>query len=176
MPLNKQQKREAVAEIAEDLKGANTVYLTDFQGLSVDKANALRREFHKADVSFKVLKNTLLRRAMDDADADYSGLYEYLSGPTAIALTSDPARPAKVIQKFLKGSDSGLPRLKAAYIDGSFFGPDQLDVLAALKSKDELVGEIIGLLLAPIQNVSGALSAQGSGLASVIQQISERES
>jgi len=175
MPLTKQQKQEAVAAIAEQLQGANTVYLTDYQGLTVSQANALRSEFYKAEVTFQVLKNTLLRRAMEESDIDYSGLYEHLDGPTAVAFTSDPARPAKVLKKFVAGNDAGLPRLKGAFVDGAFFGPDQLETLASLRSKDELIGDIIGLLLAPIRNVTGALSAQGAGLASVIQQISEKE-
>jgi large subunit ribosomal protein L10 len=176
MPLTKQQKSDAVAVIAQDLESANTLYLADYQGLSVDRANALRREFHKADVTFKVLKNTLLRRAMEDAEQDYSDLYEHLSGPTAVAFTSDPAMPAKVMKKFLQGSDKELPRLKAAYVDGAFFGPDQLDVLAALKSKDELVADILSLLMAPIRNVTNALNAPGAGLASIVKQMSEKES
>lgn len=175
MPLTKQQKQEAVTAIADQLQSANTVYLTDYQGLSVGQANALRREFYKADVTFQVLKNTLLRRAMEESEADYSGLYEHLNGPTAVAFTTDPATPAKVLKKFLEGNDAGLPRLKGAFVDGAFFGPDQLDALASLKSKDELIGDILGLLMAPIQNVTSALNAQGAGLASVIQQISEKE-
>lgn len=175
MPLNKHQKQEAVAAISEQLGNANTVYLTDYQGLSVDRANALRRAFFKADVSFTVLKNTLLRRAMEESGNDYSELYEHLNGPTAVALTNDPATPAKVIKKFLESNDAGLPRLKAAYVDGAFFGPDQLETLASLKSKDELIAEILGLLLSPIRNVTSALSAQGAGIASIIQQISEKE-
>lgn len=175
MPLTKQQKEEAVAAIAEDLQQVNTVYLTDYQGLSVDQANALRREFYKADVTFKVLKNTLLRRAMESSDIDYSSLFEHLEGPTAVALTNDPATPGKVIKKFLDSNDKGLPRLKGAFVDGAFFGPDQLETLAALKSKDELISDILGLLMAPMRNVTSALSAQGAGLASVIQQISEKE-
>lgn len=175
MPLTPQQKQEAVADIAQELQSANTVYLTDYQGLSVQQANALRREFYKADVRFRVLKNTLLQRAMEDSEIDYSDLYEYLSGPTAVAFTSDPATPAKVIKKFGGTNDAGLPRLKAAFVDGAFFGPDQLDALAALKSKDELIADILGLLMAPIHNVASALNAQGAGLASVIQQIAEKE-
>ncbi len=175
MPLTKQQKQEAVAAIAEDLQGVNTVYLTDYQGLSVDKANALRREFYKADITYRVLKNTLLKRAMEASDVDFSELYEHLDGPTAVAFTTDPARPAKVIKKFLETNDAGLPRLKAAYVDGAYFGPDQLDALAALKSRDELLADILGLLTAPITNVASAINAQGAGLASVIKQISEKE-
>lgn len=174
MPLTRQQKRDAVAAIAEDLQSANTVYLTDFVGLTVDQANTLRGEFFKADVRYKVLKNTLLRRAMEDAEADYSGLFEHLSGPTAVAFTNDPATPAKVIKKFL-GTDRTLPRLKGAYVDGAFFGPDALDALAALKSKDELIGDIIGLLMAPATNIVGGLQAQGSTLLGAIKTIAERE-
>jgi large subunit ribosomal protein L10 len=175
MPLTKKQKEQAVAEIAEQLGSVNTVYLTDYQGLSVQEANALRREFHKAEIAFTVLKNTLLRRAMEESDVDYSELYEYLAGPTAVAFTTDPARPAKVIKQFLQNNEKELPRLKAALVDGAFFGPDQLDALVALKSKDELIADILGLLMAPINNIASALNAQGAGLASVIQQISERE-
>jgi large subunit ribosomal protein L10 len=175
MPLTKQQKEVAVSAIAEQLEGANTVYLTDYQGLSVAQANALRREFHKANIPYSVLKNTLLRRAMEDSEIDYSPVFEHLSGPTAVAFTSDPASPAKVIKKFLETNDKGLPRLKAAFVDGAFFGPDQLEALASLKSKDELLADILGLLMSPIRNVANALNAQGAGLASVIQQISEKE-
>lgn len=173
MALTKQQKQEAVAAIVDQLQAANTVYLTDYQGLSVEQVNSLRREFHKADVTFKVLKNTLLRRAMEERGEDYAEVFEYLEGPTAVAFTNDPATPAKVLKKFLETND--LPKLKAAYVDGAFFGPDQLDALASLKSKDELVADILALLLAPIRNVTSALNAQGAGLASVIQQIAEKE-
>jgi len=175
MPLTQQQKQEAVANIAEDLQSANTVYLTDYQGLTVEQANSLRHEFYKANVRFRVLKNTLLRRAMEESDTDYSELIEHLTGPTAVALTSDPATPAKVIKKFLERNEAGLPRLKGAFVDGSFYGADQLETLAALKSKDELIADILGLLMAPINNVASALNAQGAGLASVIKQISEKE-
>ena len=174
MALTKAQKREAVAAIAEDLQSVNTVYLTDYAGLSVEQANALRSAFFKADVRYKVLKNTLLKRAMDDLDIDYSGLYEHLSGPTAVAFTNDPATPAKVIKKFTEG-DTDLPRLKGAYVDGAFFGPDTLDQLASLKSKDELIGDILGLLMAPMTNVIGGLQAQGSNLVGAIKTIAEKE-
>ncbi len=174
MALTKAQKQDAVAAIAEDLQGVNTVYLTDYAGLSVEQANNLRSAFFKADVRFKVLKNTLLRRAMDGLDIDYSELYDQLHGPTAVAFTNDPATPAKVIKKFTEG-DTKLPRLKGAYVDGAFFGPDALEQLAALKSKDELVSDIIGLLLSPMKNVVGALQAQGSNLVGAIKTIAERE-
>ncbi|MEM1042539.1 MAG: 50S ribosomal protein L10 [Bacteroidota bacterium] len=174
MALTKEQKREAVAAIAEDLESVNTIYLTDYAGLTVEQANTLRGEFFKADVRYKVLKNTLLKRAMDDAEVDYSGLYEYLSGPTAVAFTNDPATPGKVIKKFLEG-DAELPKLKGAYVDGAFFGSDALDQLAALKSKDELIGDILGLLMAPATNIVGGLQAQGSNLVGALKTIAEKE-
>ena len=173
MPQTKEQKREAVAAIAEDLAGVNTLYLTDYAGLSVEQANALRSEFFKADVRFKVLKNTLLRRAMEESDIDYSGLYEHLSGPTAVAFTNDPATPGKVIKKFLEDNNE-RPKLKGAYVDGAFFGPDALEQLASLKSKDELIGDILGLLMAPITNVVGGLQAQGSNLVGALKTIAEK--
>jgi large subunit ribosomal protein L10 len=172
MALTKDQKAAAVAELEEQLDAVNTVYLTDFAGLTVEKANKLRREFRKAEVDFRVVKNTLLKRAME-AKGGYDGLYEFLEGPTAIAMTTDPARPAKVLKEFLK--DSELPKFKAAFVDGAFFSGDQLDTLASLKSKEELVGDIIGLLLSPITNVVGGLQAQGSNLVGAIKTIAEKE-
>lgn len=174
MPLTRDQKQDALAAIAEQLENANTVYLTDYAGLTVAESNELRRAFRAAGVEYKVLKNTLLRQVMAERGG-YEDLFEQLNGPTAVAFTNDPASPAKVLKKFLEGRDKQLPRFKGAYVDGAVFGEDQLDALSTLKSKDELVAEIVGLLLAPIRNVTSALSAQGSGLASVIQQIAEKE-
>ena len=174
MPLTKAQKGEALDAIADQLGDANTVYLTDYQGLTVEQATGLRRAFRKADVQYKVLKNTLLRRAMEQ-QGGFGDLMDQLHGPTAVAFTNDPAGPAKVLKKFLEDNNLEVPRFKGAYIDGSVYGDDQLDVLAKLKSRDELLADILGLLTAPITNVASALGAQGAGLASVIQQISEKE-
>ena len=174
MPLTKEQKQEALGAIAETLEGVNTVYLTDYQGLTVEQATGLRRAFREADVQYKVLKNTLLRRAREEKGG-FDDLYDQLHGPTAVAFTNDPAGPAKVLKKFLEDNDLEVPRFKGAYVDGAIYEEGQLDALAALKSKDELLADILGLLMAPITNVASALGAQGSGLASVIQQISEKE-
>ena len=174
MALTKEQKAEALGAISEQLDGANTVYLTDYQGLTVEQATGLRRAFREADVQYKVLKNTLLRRAMEEKGG-FDELLDALNGPTAVAYTNAPASQAKVIKKFLDDNDIEVPRFKGAFIDGAIYDGDQLDVLAKLKSKDELLADILGLLMAPITNVASALGAQGSGLASVIQQISEKE-
>ena len=174
MPLTQQQKREALGAITEQLDTANTVYLTDYQGLTVAQANGLRRAFREADIEFKVLKNTLLKRAMEEKGG-FDELFDQLNGPTAVALSNDPAGPAKVLKKFLADNALEIPRFKGAYIDGAIYGEGNLDVLASLKSKDELIADILGLLLAPITNVARALSASGAGLASIVQQISEKE-
>lgn len=174
MPLTREQKQEALADIQATLAEASTVYLTDYKGLTVDQANQLRRAFREADVQFRVLKNTLLRRAMEE-QGGFDDLLDQLNGPTAVAFTNDPASPAKVMKKFLEDTGGELPRFKGAFVEGAIYEEGQLDALAALKSKDELIADILGLLMAPINNVASALNAQGAGLASVIQQISEKE-
>ena len=174
MSLTKEQKTEALGAIAGHLEDANTVYLTDYQGLTVEQATGLRRAFRKADVQYKVLKNTLLRRAMQERGG-FDDLLDQLNGPTAVAFTNDPAGPAKVLKKFLEDNDLEVPRFKGAFVDGAIYDEDSLDALATLKSKDELLADILGLLMAPITNVASALGAQGAGLASVIQQIADKE-
>ena len=174
MPLTQQQKREALGAITEQLDAANTVYLTDYQGLTVAQANSLRRAMSAADIEFKVLKNTLLKRAMEQKGG-FDELFDQLNGPTAVALSNDPSAPAKVLKKFLADNSLEIPRFKGAYIDGAVYAEGNLDALSTLKSKDELVADILGLLLAPITNVARALSSQGAGLASIVQQISDGE-
>jgi large subunit ribosomal protein L10 len=174
MPLTKSQKTEVVDEIAQLLEGVSTIYLTNYSGLNVAQASDLRNRFREAGVDYKVLKNTLVRRAMERLGG-FDEFVEYLNGPTAVALSEEPAAPARVIKKFLQDRNIELPELKAAYIHGSVYGRDSLDVLAALKSKDELLGDIIGLLLSPMTNVVGALQAQGQNLAAILQTLSERE-
>jgi large subunit ribosomal protein L10 len=174
MALTKDQKQEQVAAIAEQLGGHNTIYLTDYAGLTVDEVTRLRRAFRDADIQFRVYKNTLLRRAME-AQGGFDELFEQLNGPTAVAFTNDPASPAKVIKKFLEGSGKELPRFKGAYVDGAVFGEGHLDALSNLKSKDELIADVLGLLLAPITNVASALGAPGRKLAGVIKELAERQ-
>lgn len=173
MALTKDQKQEQVAAIAEQLEGHHTVYLADCAGLTVAEATRLRRAFRDADIPFRVYKNTLLRRAME-ARGGFDELFEQLNGPTAVAFTNDPASPAKVIKKFLEGRAKELPRFKGAFVDGAVFGEGQLDVLAGLKSRDELLADLLGLLLAPITNVASALGAPGRKLAGAVKEIAER--
>lgn len=173
MPLTKAQKAAAVEEIRGKLEQTPTLYLTDYMGLSVEQANALRSQFRKAGVDFKVIKNTLLRLAMEGLGG-YDDLYDHLHGPTAVAFSDEPAAPARVIKDFNKDQNTERPSLKAAFVDGSVYGGDQLDVLASLKSKDELIGDILGLLLSPMTNVAGALQGQGQTLVGALQTLAER--
>lgn len=173
MPLTREQKQAQVDAIAAQLDAHNTIYLTDHIGLTVDEVNKLRRAFRQADVQFKVYKNTLIRRAMEE-QGGFEELYDQLSGPTAVAFTNDPAGPAKVIKKFLEEFDKELPRLKGAYVDGAIFDDSQLTALSSLKSRDELLGDIMSLLLAPITTIMGGLDAQGSNLVGAIKSIAEK--
>lgn len=173
MPLTKAQKAAAVEEIRGKLEQTPTLYLTDYMGLSVEQANTLRSQFRKAGVDFKVIKNTLLRLAMEGLGG-YDDLYDHLHGPTAVAFSDEPAAPARVIKDFNKDQNTERPSLKAAFVDGSVYGGDQLDVLASLKSKEELIGDILGLLLSPMTNVAGALQGQGQTLVGALQTLAER--
>ncbi len=174
MPLTREQKAEIIAEVQGKIDASPIIYLTDFQGLSVGQANALRGRFQEAGVEFRVVKNTLLRLAMERLDG-YDELLEHLSGPTAVAFSDEPAKPARVIKDFLEEEGAERPELKAAFIDGAFYPADSLDTLASLKSKDELVGDIIGLLLSPMKNIAGGLTGQAEQLAGIVKTLAERE-
>lgn len=174
MPITRDQKALLIDEISDQLEGVPTLYLTDFKGLTVAESNELRHQFREAGVEFKVVKNTLLRMALERLGG-YDDLIDHLSGPTAVAISEEPAAPARVIKQFTKEAGTEKPALKAAYIDGDLYGSDQLNALAALKSRDELLGDIIGLLLSPATNIVGALEAQGQNLVGAIKSIAEGE-
>jgi len=173
MPLTKEQKREQVAAIAEKLDAHNSVYLTDYIGLTVEEVTKLRRAFRDAGVQYKVFKNTMIRRALEDKGG-FDELYGQLNGPTAMAFTNDPAGPAKVIKKFLGEVDKELPRFKGAFVDGGVFDENQLDLLSLLKSRDELLGDVLALLMAPLSSVVSGLQAQGSNIVGAVKTIAER--
>ncbi|MFW5955527.1 MAG: 50S ribosomal protein L10 [Rhodothermales bacterium] len=173
MPMTREDKATAVEEITGKLEGAATVYLTNYSGLTVSQADELRDRFRDAGVEFRVLKNTLVRLAMERIGG-YDDLIEHLNGPTAVAFSSEPSTPARVIKDFLSDKKSEKPELKAAYIDGAFYGPGSLEVLVSLKSKDELVGDIIGLILSPASNVIGAIQSPAQTLAGAIRTIAEQ--
>lgn len=174
MPLTKNQKATAVEDIKALLESSPTVYVTNYSGLTVAQSNELRNRFREAGVRYQVLKNTLVRLAMERIGG-YDELYAHLNGPTAVAFSEEPSAPARVIKKFLQDKNIELPELRAAYVDGSVYGPGTLETLASLKSKEELIGDILGLLLSPMTNVVGGLQAQGSNLLGILKTISEKE-
>ncbi len=173
MAMTKVQKAAAVEALSEKLAAAPTVYLTNYSGLTVDQANVLRGQLRAAGVDYKVVKNTFLRLAMERLGG-YDELFDLLSGPTGVAFANEPAAPARVLKDFLKSTKLERPELKGAYVDGAIFGANALDELASLKSKDELIADIIGLLMSPAANVIGALQAQGGNLVGAIKTVAEK--
>lgn len=167
------EKQAVVEEITENLNSSSAVYIADYKGMSVSEINNLRSKFRKSNVNFKVYKNTLIKRAMDDVGG-YDDLYPHLDNQNAFAfINEDLGAPAKVLKDFIK--EFNKPSFKAAYIEGDYFTEDQLDSLAAMKSKDEVIGDILGLLLSPMSNIVSALQSQGSTIAGAIKQIAEKD-
>ena len=175
MSKDRAEKAEIIDQIGEKLSEYPIIYLTNFQGLTVAQSNDLRGRFREAGVDYQVTKNTLARIALDRIEGK-DALEEFFAGPTAVAFSEDPAKPARVIQDFIEEEDVERPELKVAWIEGEMYDdPEALDTLADLKSREELIGEIVGLLLAPAQNVLGSLQGSGQRLAGIVQSLAEEE-
>ncbi len=174
MAMTKQEKAQMIDDLTAVLEESNIVYLTDIAGLNASNTTELRRACFKSDISLRVVKNTLLKKAMERVEAkDFEGLYDSLKGNTAIMISDKGNAPAKVIETFRKKSDK--PILKGAWIDQAVFvGDDQLQALSNLKSKEELVGEIIGLLQSPLKTVVSQLQSGGQKVAGIVKTLSER--
>lgn len=167
-----EKKKQAVEDATENLSKAGAVYIANYSGMSVGEINNLRGEFFKGDITFKVYKNTLIKRAMDEVGG-YEDLYPHLVEQNGFAFVEEEfAAPAKVIKKFYE--EKKKPKFKAAIIDGDYYGEEQLDALAAMKSKTEVIGDIVGLLLAPVSNVVSALQAPGKNIAGTLETIAEK--
>jgi large subunit ribosomal protein L10 len=171
--MKKEEKNLVVETLAEDLKNNNNFYIADISELNAEDTSALRRLCFKREVTLTVVKNTLLKKAMEQTDKDLEALYDILKGPTSIMFSESGNAPAKLIKEFRKNSDR--PILKAAYIEEmTYVGDEQLDFLATLKSKDELIGDIVGLLQSPVKNVVSALQSGGNTISGVLQTLSEK--
>lgn len=169
----KAQKKVVFQELVEVLGNSEAVYLTNYERMSVAEISELRKEFRKQGITYKVYKNTIVRKAMESIGG-YDEIYPHLEEQTAYAFMSgDNSKPAKVLKDYLKKGEK--PKFKAAIVDGSVYGGDRLDALAAMKSKEEVLGDIIGLLLSPIQNVVGAVQSQGSNIVGAIKTIADKE-
>jgi large subunit ribosomal protein L10 len=172
--MTKEQKAKYIDELAAELSQAGVFYLADTSELTVETINQLRRRCFQSNIRLKVVKNTLLQKAMESIDGkDYSELVGVLSGPTSIMFAEVGNLPARIIKDFRKKSDK--PLLKGAFIDEAIFiGDSQLDALVSLKSKEELLGEIVGLLQSPAKNVISALKGQGGKIAGILKTLEER--
>lgn len=159
--MNKTEKTQVIDQLVEQLNTNKKIYLADCSTLTVDKVNAFRRQCFEKKISVTVVKNTLLKKAIERSnDSKLAELIPALKGETALIFTETSNAPAKVIKEFRKNNSK--PVLKAAYVEEMIFiGDEQLDVLAALKSKNELIGDVIGLLQSPIRRVLGALENKG---------------
>ncbi len=171
--MNKQEKNQMIEALDGMLNDNNNFYLADISGLTAEENSALRRLCFKRDVSLQVVKNTLLKKALEKNNADFSELYDVLVGNTSIMQAEAGNAPAKVIKEFRKKNDK--PLLKAAHIEESLYiGDENLSALADLKSKDELIGDIITLLQSPAKNVISSLQSGGNKLSGIVKALEER--
>ncbi len=173
--MTREEKATIIDELAQVLKDNNIFYLTDTQGLNAKQTSDLRRACFKNKIEIKVVKNTLLKKAMDKSDEkEYSELFEVLAGNTTLMISEVGNAPAKLIKEFRKKADK--PILKGAYIEEAVYvGDDKLDALSSIKSKEEVIGEIITLLQSPVKTVVSQLKSSGNTLAGIVKTLSERE-
>lgn len=174
--MTKDQKTEAIEVLKEKFNQYNNFYITNTEALSVAQVNKLRKICFDKNVEMKVAKNTLIKKALEGIDsARYSGVFDSLNGVTALLFSENAKEPAMIISSFRTDNKAEKPVLKAAFIDTDVFvGDDQLDALKTLKSKQDLIGEIIGLLQSPAKNIISGLNAGGK-LASLIKALEERQ-
>jgi large subunit ribosomal protein L10 len=157
--MTKQEKSLAIENLTAQLANSNIVYLADISGLDAETTSNLRRACFKAGIKLEVVKNTLLAKAMEASENNYGDLPSVLKGNTSILVADVANAPGKIIKEFRKKSDK--PLLKGAFINNDIYiGDNQLDALATIKSREELIGEIIGLLQSPAQRVISALQNQ----------------
>ena len=171
--MRKEEKHEVVLALTETIAEYGNFYITDTANLSVAKVNDIRRKCFENGIKMQVAKNKLIRKAMEASEGDFSEMFEVLKGSSSILFSKSANAPAKLIKQLRKTGDK--PVLKAAYIDSSIFiGDNQLDALINLKSKEELVADIIALLQSPAKNVISGLQSGGNKLAGIVKTLQER--
>lgn len=172
--MTREEKSQVIEALTAELGQSSNFYLTDLSGLNAVMTSNLRRACFKANVKLSVVKNTLLEKAMEASEKDFGELPSTLKGNTSVMYSEIGNAPAKVIKAFRKKSEK--PFLKGAYIEEAIYiGDDQLDLLVDIKSKEELIGEIIGLLQSPAKNVVSALQSSGGKLSGIIKTLSQKE-
>jgi len=171
--MTREEKSQVIEDLTARLADTNTIYLADISGLDALATSNLRRACFKAGVQLSVVKNTLLSKAMDASDKDFGELPSVLKGNTSMMIAEAANAPARLIKEFRKKSDK--PLLKGAFAEESvYIGDNQLDALVDIKSREELIGEIIGLLQSPAKNVISALQSSGQTLSGIIKTLSEK--
>lgn len=175
--MKKEDKNLVINELKETLGQFGHFYLTDIEGLNAEKTSELRRECFKKEIKLMVVKNTLLAKALEGSEAANEQLLACLKGNTAVMFCNTGNAPAKVIQEFNKKNKGlGKPELKAAFVEETvFIGTNQLDTLASIKSKNELIADLVALLQSPAKNVISALQSGANTIHGVLQTLSERE-
>ena len=170
--MKKEVKDTIIVELGEKLKEYAHFYLVDISGLNAEQTSDLRRKCFKSEIKMTVVKNTLLHKAFENADVDFEPLYSVLKGNTAVMFTQTANVPAKLLKEYEK---AGIPALKAAYAEESIYvGADKLGELVALKSKNEVIAEIVALLQSPTKNVVSALQSGANTIHGVLKTLGER--
>ena len=172
--MNKEDKDKIIKSLIEKLDRSSNFYLADISELNAADTTALRRKCFEKEIELEVVKNTLLKKAFENSNGKYDELFGVLENPTSIMFTETANLPAKLIKEFRKKHKK--PVLKAAYVQESVYvGEDQLDALINIKSKNEVIGDIIGMLQSPAKNIVSALQSGGGKLAGIVKTLSERE-
>ena len=172
--MTREEKNAIIENIVDQIKSNNHFYLTDIGELNAEDTSALRRACFKAGIKLVVVKNKLLLKALEQSEGEYSDLYDVLHGPTSVMFTEQGNAPAKLIKEFRKGNDK--PILKAAYVEESIYvGEEMLETLANIKSKDELIGDIVLLLQSPAKSVISGLQSGGNILHGVLETLANKE-
>lgn len=172
--MTREEKSQVIKELTAQLSENNNIYLADISGLNAIQTSNLRRACFKAGVSLSVVKNTLLEKAMEASEKEFGELSETLKGNTSVMYSETGNAPAKVIKAFRKKNEK--PLLKGAFIEEAIYvGDEQLDALVDIKSKEELIGEIVTLLQSPAKNVISALQSGGGKLSGILKTLSQKE-
>jgi large subunit ribosomal protein L10 len=171
--MRREEKNAIIESLAERLKEYNHFYLTDTAELNAAATSALRRKCHENDIKLIVVKNTLLKRALEQSGVNFDELFPVLKGTTSVMFTNTGNGPAKLIKEFRKGHDK--PLLKGAYVQESvYLGDNMLDALVSVKTREELIGDIIALLQSPAKNVISALQSGGNTIHGVLETLSKK--
>ncbi|WP_432712640.1 50S ribosomal protein L10 [Pedobacter sp.] len=172
--MNREEKHELVLALQEKMQEFGNFYIADTSSLSVEKINNIRRKCFESGIEMQVAKNTLIKKAIEGLEGDASEIFAALKGQSALLFSTTGNGPAKLIKALRKGTDK--PQLKGAYIDSAVYVGDQhLDALVSLKSREELIGDIVGLLQSPAKNVISALKSSGGKIAGIVKTLQERE-